>query len=233
MTNVIFVGPTADESSLEQIHASGFEVLPPIRRGDLKAMSTVKPGILAIVDGRFHQCLSVGHAEIRGALEQGWEIWGIASMGAIRAREMNQLGVRGYGRVYEHFLSNDDFQDDEVSLLHSPDPPYVAVSEPLIHLRYFVRHLQEETVLSVDDARKVVDALKVLWFGERSIARMLEMIASIAGLNARARADALSSDWRPFCVKRNDLSAFISRQPWRYDSYRPVPMTAPYMPGHV
>ena len=38
-------------------------------------------------------------------------------MGAIRAREMAHLGMRGFGRVFERFVAEDDFQDDEVALL--------------------------------------------------------------------------------------------------------------------
>ncbi|WP_425300876.1 TfuA-like protein, partial [Nocardia wallacei] len=33
--------------------------------------------------------------EIREALEAGWSVWGLSSMGAIRAAEMRLLGMRG------------------------------------------------------------------------------------------------------------------------------------------
>ncbi len=72
-------------------------VLPPVKRGDVeKLISEREPGAMAIVDGLFQQCLSVGHAEIRSAVAAGWQVWGLSSMGAIRAYEMRNMGVRGY-----------------------------------------------------------------------------------------------------------------------------------------
>ena len=71
-------------------------------------------------------------------------MWGLSSMGAIRAREMAHLGMRGYGSVYAPFATEGDFQDDEVALLHEPNAPYRPVSEPLVHLREAVAHLASE-----------------------------------------------------------------------------------------
>src|SRR5207245_3105902 len=94
---LIFAGPTLnDANALRAVAREGIEVLPPVRRGDIEEIvSTHPPGVMVIVDGLFHQCLSVGHAEIRSAVAAGWRVWGLSSMGAIRAYEMRHLGVRG------------------------------------------------------------------------------------------------------------------------------------------
>src|SRR5687767_4358515 len=131
-----------------------------------------EPGMIVIVDGQFDQTLSVGHAEIREALRRGWEIWGVSSMGAIRAFEMRFLGMRGYGLVYEHFLAEEDYQDDEVAVLQSPTYPHDALSEPMVHLRYFVESLEQSGKVSHLDAVATIDELKSCWYGDRTLYRL-------------------------------------------------------------
>src|SRR5580700_6059608 len=130
----LFVGPTLASSPRARLLTKGFRLHRPIRRHDIDALLAERrqPGIVVIVDGVFHDTLAVGHAEIRTALGLGWRIWGLSSMGAIRAREMSSLGMRGFGRVFERFMAEEDFQDDEVALLHEPNAPYRPVSEPLV-----------------------------------------------------------------------------------------------------
>ncbi len=134
--NILFVGPTFKGLGAAAIDAAqAFQIRSPVKRGDVEALAGVEPGVLVLVDGLFHDALAVGHIEIRNAVERGWQVWGLSSMGAIRAYEMRTLGVRGYGAVYERFYAEEDFQDDEVSLLHASAPDYTPISEPLIHLR--------------------------------------------------------------------------------------------------
>src|SRR2546423_1317132 len=104
---VLFVGPTMATSPRARALAKGCVVRRPVRRGDVARLvaSRKKPGTMAIVDGVFHDSLAVGHAEIRDALARGWAVWGLSSMGAIRAREMSHVGMRGFGRVYARFAA--------------------------------------------------------------------------------------------------------------------------------
>src|SRR4051795_13634825 len=92
---ILFAGPSMPGSLRLP---EGATVLPPVRRGDVPALlRDRRPGALAIADGLFHQSLAVGHVEIRDALDAGWQVWGLSSMGAIRACEMRYLGMRGCG----------------------------------------------------------------------------------------------------------------------------------------
>jgi hypothetical protein len=225
---LIYAGPTCASIPRELIASAGFELLPPAQRGDIPQALGGPPGIMVLVDGRFHQSLAVGHAELRSALDLGWELWGLSSMGAIRAYEMRHLGMRGFGRVYEFFLGEDDFQDDEVALLHAPVFPYFGITEPLIHLRQFVLQLERADIITHAQARTVVRKLKCLWFGERTRELTLELVSSVAGDSAKTIARAISSDFRPFEVKVLDLTTFLAESVWESDSYAPIPALAPY-----
>jgi hypothetical protein len=226
---LLFAGPTlADLPDGSAAPEAGFEVSPPAGRADVAAVIGGDPGLLVIVDGRFHQTLSVGHAELRHALEAGWTVWGLSSMGAIRAYEMRDLGMKGFGRVYEHFLVDEDFQDDEVALLHSGQAPFPAISEPLVHLRHFVADLTAAGVLTAETAHEVIAELKRLWYGERTARRLVAIVAERAGEGAAAEVKARLPRLERFRVKTTDLDTFLRTRVWESNDYRPHPVPAPY-----
>lgn len=210
----LFAGPTLNGSGT-LARQTGVRLVPPVKRGDVaRLVSTKQPAVIAIVDGQFHQCLSVGHAEIRSALENGWQVWGLASMGAIRAREMSQMGVHGYGKVYEWFCRDEDFRDDEVALTHLPSPPYLALSEPLIHLRLWLRELVIEDVISKRLEQSVLRKLMSMWFGERTLTRVREILFESVS-DQGDKIDESLCNFDRFRLKCHDLSEFLQEKPWR------------------
>jgi hypothetical protein len=212
---VMFAGPTLAASAHARTLARPFHVRPPVRRFDIAKLlgARVVPRVVVIVDGVFHDSLAVGHAEIRAALEQGVQVWGLSSMGAIRAREMAPLGMRGFGRVFARFMEDGDFQDDEVALLHEGTAPYRGLTEPLIHLRAAVDHLVAARIVEAADAAEVVRELKSRWYGDRQLRGAIEMLGARArGGEAAVRAEL--GDFRRFCLKTADLEQFVEARAW-------------------
>jgi hypothetical protein len=212
----MFAGPSFGGCE-ELISAAGrsAEILPPVQRYDVeKLVGAQPPGVVILVDGYFQQCLSVGHAEIRDAVAAGWSVWGLSSLGAIRAYEMRDCGVKGYGRVYQCFYQHEDFRDDEVALIHEPDPPHRFLSEPLIHIRFFLRHLVNVQLLTQSLEERVLVSLKSMWFGDRTLNWLRANLHELAPQNAAA-IDGLLRNFQPFRVKYHDLRDFIREQPWR------------------
>jgi hypothetical protein len=224
---LLFAGPTYGALERPDL-ASEFELRPPARRGDISLVVNGRPGLIVLVDGHFHQSLSVAHSELRAAIEQGWCVWGLGSLGAIRAFEMRHLGMNGFGQIFEHFLGEEDFQDDEVALLHAPDPPYVAESEPLLHLRYFVAALERDGVLDPPAANLIVDELKQMWFGDRTLDTTISIIQRRASRGAASTAREWLGTFGRFRVKCHDLADFLERRIWLMDDYRPTPQPIPY-----
>ena len=210
----MFVGPTLNGgASIAQ--QNGVKLLPPVKRGDVEQLVTTRrPGVMAIVDGQFHQCLSVGHAEIRFAIAEGWQVWGLSSMGAIRACEMRHMGMRGYGEVYEWFCRDDDFRDDEVALTHGPTSPYVALSEPLIHIRVWLQELVKKRLLTAAQEKRLLKELMSMWFGERTLSRVRAMVLAIIPDRAR-EVDETLAGFDQYRLKSRDLSEFLREQPWK------------------
>src|SRR6188508_3485280 len=99
---VVFVGPTL---AIAEARAALPEArfLPPARRGDVYRACSGRPASIALIDGYFEQQLSVWHKEILWALSQGIRVYGAASMGALRAAELEAFGMVGVGTIFSLF----------------------------------------------------------------------------------------------------------------------------------
>ena len=212
----VFAGPSlSGELARRCLKPGGFILLPPVSRGDVaRLIRCRRPAVVVLADGAFHQSMSVGHAEIREAVERGWSVWGVSSIGAIRAYEMRYVGVRGSGRVFRLFFRFADFQDDELAMLHGPDPPYPSMSEPLVHVRFALAALIREGLLGNGAAVDVLAQLKALWYGDRTLALFRSLVACAAKANPRTRAVAFLDEFDRFRVKRQDLARLLTARPW-------------------
>jgi hypothetical protein len=210
---LVFVGPTLVDADTEASQ-KGVQLLPPVKRGDIeKLVSRREPGVIAIVDGLFHQCLSVGHAEIRTAVSLGWQVWGLSSMGAIRAFEMRDMGVRGYGRVYEMFAQFEDFRDDEVALIHEAGPSYRPLSEPLVHIRFWLTELVSIGIVTKRQENRLLNQLMSLWYADRTLATVRKMVTDLIPEKADELKRSLTKFDR-YRVKCHDLNDFLRQRPW-------------------
>ena len=209
----LFAGPTLNGSA-SLIQSARVKVLPPVKRGDVdRLIARRRLGVIAIVDGQFHQCLSVGHAEIRSAIGRGWQVWGLSSMGAIRACEMRHMGMLGYGKVYDWFCNDADFRDDEVAVTHLPGPPYLPLSEPLIHIRLWLRELVRTGLISPREEKRLLKKLMSMWFGDRTLLQAREMIVQLQPKHA-ANVDETLQNFDRYRLKSHDLLNFLREQPW-------------------
>lgn len=215
MTLHLFIGPTASGSEQSLALLNEVVVHPPVRRGDIQTLVAQysAPAVIAIVDGTFHSFPSVGHSEIRQAIQKGWQIWGLASMGAIRASEMHRLGMHGYGAVYERYHKDPEFDDDEVTLVHEIEAPYRAMSEPLIHIRGFISALQDQQKISAENALIVIKAMKERWYAERTLPRLKKLLHATGEMTLQEIDQALAS-FKDCRIKSKDLNDFLQSRCW-------------------
>ena len=206
----IYAGPSLHPDSRALIAGQGdWQLLPPVKRGDLPALpkpARSKGATIVIADGLFHQELAVGHLEIRQLLEVGVHIWGVSSMGLLRAFEMRQLGMQGFGSIYRRCFEMEDFQDDEVALLHEPGPEYKPVTEPLVHYRACIEDLTEKEKITPEAAEKIITDLKNRWYGERRYSLFRKLLKEHTG----EEAAALVPDFGTYRVKQQDLYALLT-----------------------
>ena len=211
----LYAGPSTQGLAPARLLRGGTDLRPPVRRGDIAALvASQAPGVAVICDGVFQAEPAVSHAEIAAALDAGWQVWGVSSIGAIRAHEMRREGMRGHGWVHAQFARRADFQDDEMALLHLGEPPYFALTEALVNLRYAFERRGGALGITHRSQRRAVAVLRELWFGERSIERMHETLVGPAAIDAAA-ARRLLAWMAAHRVKTIDLDALMRERPWR------------------
>ncbi|GLX19472.1 MULTISPECIES: TfuA-like protein [Streptomyces] len=211
MMNVhLFVGPSATGMTVPI--PDGIEVHPPARRESIRRLIAQHsaPGVILLADGTFHSYPAVGHRELREALESGWQVWGLCSMGAIRAAEMEPLGMRGYGTVFRKFADDPEFADDEVALVHGLEPPFLPVSEPMVHIRAYLEHLGATGALSAEQVELTLDDFKNRWYAERTLPALVRHLTDLGHETALAEVRAFG----PFRLKTHDLESFLVARPW-------------------
>jgi hypothetical protein len=157
---------------------------------------------------------AVSHAELCAAIDAGWQVWGVSSIGAIRAFELRDEGMRGFGYVYEQLSRHADFTDDEMCLLHFPEPPFFPVSVALVDLRYALAQRGRDFGIAEAVGDALVTALRGLWFGDRTEERIEALLREQGGVDPRSAG--LLLDWlRQHRVKAMDLAQLLACRPWR------------------
>lgn len=211
----LFAGPSVRGVAEARVKHESIDLKPPVRRGDIPRLLKHKaPGVMILCDGVFQAAPAVSHAEICAALDAGWQVWGVSSIGAIRAFEMRGVGVRGFGWVYEQFARYEDFADDELSLLQLPEAPYLALSEPLVNLRFALERRGAALGIGAGAARELIAALRRLWFGDRTVPRMHQLLLTVAGADPAAATELLA--WMTsHPVKSIDLARLLRLRPWQ------------------
>ena len=173
---VVFLGP-----SLALAEARGLcpdaEFRPPVRFGDLYALSCDPPGQVLIVDGVFHDATPVWQREILELLQADWQVLGASSMGALRALELEPYGMIGLGTVFEWYRSGRIEGDDEVALLHGDaDMDYRALTLPLVDVRHALARLEARGRMAVGQVASVLHAFKHMGHEERLLRTLLALV---------------------------------------------------------
>jgi hypothetical protein len=125
-TRVIFVGPSLYGCQVDYQPEERW--IPPARCGDiLETCRQNKPSQIVLIDGVFYQDLAVWHKEILYALLQGVTVIGAASMGALRAAELDRYGMIGIGKIYQMYREG---EEDDSLVMVTFDPETFQVLSP-------------------------------------------------------------------------------------------------------
>lgn len=144
----------------------------PIKRGDLSLALKEHPDIIAIIDGVFHQSSAVGHKEILNVIKNRVKVYGASSMGALRASELDTLGMIGVGYVYNQYASGNVDSDDDVAVMLDSDT-LEALSEPLINMKYIFTNAVNENIISESEKDELLDISKKTYYPQRNYAKTL------------------------------------------------------------
>jgi hypothetical protein len=181
MSAFVFTGPTL--SPEEAGSAWDANYLPPAAHGDVYRVALKGPRAIGIIDGYFEGVPSVWHKEILWAMAQGIHVFGGASMGALRAAELDSFGMRGVGKVYEAFRDGVLEDDDEVTVVHGPSElGYRAATEAMVNIRHTLAAAARAGILAAGTRDALVGIAKGIFYKNRDwhYERLLERAAEEA-----------------------------------------------------
>lgn len=190
---------------------------PPARRWDILNDCLEGAQMIILIDGVFLDEYPPSPKELASVLKEGIKVWGCSSMGALRAVELRKLGMKGSGIIYNQYLSRQVEDDDEVAVVFN-NTTNKAYSYALINLRYTLNILVNNNLLDKDDAKKVFDNQKSIYFPDRNFLSIkyscIDIFGEVKGLRIY---EMIKSNW--IDLKKVDaeiLLRFISEQgSWR------------------
>ena len=93
-------------------------------------------------------------------------------MGALRASELDVLGMTGIGYVYNQYASGEVDSDDDVAVMLDSDT-LEALSEPLINMKYVFANAVEENIITEDEKDELLAIAKETFYPKRNYAQTL------------------------------------------------------------
>lgn len=179
---IVFLGPSLERDAAETILPA--EYRPPAKRGDLLRAVQDGAAIIGLIDGVFHQESAVAHREILTAIKKGVRVIGSSSMGALRAAEMDTLGMTGIGKVYRMYKSGELVSDDEVALVFDPESGF-SLSEPLVNIRFTLREAEKQGIITPQDHATLLSAAQSVFYPQRTYGRIVSEAG--AGIDQETR----------------------------------------------
>jgi len=207
---VVFLGPSLALADARALLDADYR--PPVAMGDVYRALRSNPRAIVIVDGLFEQTPSVWHKEILLALSRGVWVYGGASMGALRACELDPFGMIGVGSIYARFCEGLLEDDDEVAVSHADaDSGWRPLSEAMVNLRDGLARARERGLLDAREHDALVARAKARFYPERSWPQTLDDARAlgltderVAGLRELVRAE-------PPQTKAADARAVLAR----------------------
>jgi hypothetical protein len=164
--------------------AKAREILPdaiyraPCKQGDIVSdVVNLQPDRLMLIDGCFNDNLPPWHKEGLYALQYPGvkAVYGAASMGALRASELDWLGMVGIGQIYEWYRDGVTEDDSEVAVQYatregSEGLLYYVNTVALVDIRAGVEHYEREFPLQpiAEEARRFLDQMREVYYMERT-----------------------------------------------------------------
>jgi len=183
---VIFLGPSLSHEKARKILDADYR--PPAKKGDflqLAADPDVK--LIGFVDGVFLQDYPPTPIEVyQLARKEGVLLAGAASLGALRAVELEKFGMVGIGRIFQLYKSGRVNADDEVAVTFVPEGDYMLQSEAMIDIRYNLFLSHKKGIISEKAKRALVRVAKRTYFPHRNYPNIIEKV--------RGRYPALSRE---------------------------------------
>lgn len=170
---IVYLGLSIQEQEAKEILDADYR--SPVKRGDILKAISEKPDVIGIIDGVFHHSPAVAHKEIMKALDKGITVVGGSSMGALRASELDDLGMVGIGYVYKQYRSGAISSDDDVALSFDPERK-VNISEALVNVEYNLISAVNNGIINEEEKDYILGIAKEIYYPKRTYSNIFKNV---------------------------------------------------------
>lgn len=182
------MGPSLSHQKAREILDADYRA--PAKKGDLLILSNTSHEdsssvtYVGLIDGLFLQDYPPTPIEVYQLLvDKRFRLVGGASLGALRAMELEKFGMKGIGKVFELFKNGTTDADDEVAVTFYPTQygentkieEKEIQSEAMIDIRYNLFLAHKKHVISERTKRIAAKVAKSTYFPYRSYSNIIEV----------------------------------------------------------
>ena len=171
---IIFLGPSLMLEKAKAILDADYK--PPAKKGDLLALLGLSDTkrVIGLIDGLFLQDYPPTPIEVYSILvRKNLTVVGGASLGALRAVELEKFGMIGIGKVFELFKNGIIDADDEVAVTFDQTNHKVQ-SEAMIDIRFNLFIAQRKRIIDADTKRALAKVAKDTYFPFRNYESIID-----------------------------------------------------------
>ncbi len=106
-------------------------------------------------------------------MQRGVVVAGAASIGALRAADLESLGMRGIGEVFTAYRRGDIYDDAEVAVAHADIGDQHAQTIALVNMRSILRQAVSAGILGDCDQEDALTIVRGIYYSERTRGRAL------------------------------------------------------------
>ena len=169
------MGPSLDVQKARRIFDADYR--PPAKKGDLIGLLSESKDadsmIVGLIDGLFLQDYPPTPIEVYQLVrKRNTLVLGAASIGALRAVELERFGMIGIGKIFELFKLRKFTADDEVAVTFNEETQYLQ-SEAMIDIRYNLLIAFKKGVIDEYARRTTAKVAKSMYFPDRNYADII------------------------------------------------------------
>ena len=171
---IIFLGPSLSHEKARQIFQADFR--GPAKKGDLLRVSSVVDDttVVCLVDSVFLQDYPPSPIEVyQLMLNKNIKLFGAASLGALRAVELEKFGMIGIGKIFELYKKGKLTADDEVAVTFV-EGEHQLQSEAMIDIRFNLFLAYRMGIINGITKKTIAKVAKSIYFPYRNYTDILD-----------------------------------------------------------
>ena len=171
---IIFLGPSLTHEKARKILDA--EYRPPAKKGDFLRFTMPADGltVVGLVDGYFLQDYPPSPIEVyQLIMRKNTVVIGSASLGALRAVELEKFGMIGVGKIFELYKHGIVNADDEVAVTFTEEPQSLQ-SEAMIDIRFNLFMAKRKGIIDEITKKTVARVAKSVYFPYRNYEDILD-----------------------------------------------------------